>query len=78
VRWVLAQPMVASAIDGARKAKQIKDTLACCGWELPDEVRARLDKASAQPHRYPRAMEEMMEERRNRAVRKPGPRVKGR
>jgi aryl-alcohol dehydrogenase-like predicted oxidoreductase len=73
VRWVLEQPMVASAIVGARTAAQLKDTLACCGWELPDEARARLDKASAQPHRYPRAMEETMADRRNGAVRKPVP-----
>jgi len=63
VRWVLEQPVVASAIVGARTAAQLKDTLACCGWALPDEARVGLDKASAQPHRYPRAMEETMAER---------------
>jgi aryl-alcohol dehydrogenase-like predicted oxidoreductase len=72
VRWVLDQPMVSSAIVGARTAAQFSDTLACCGWELPDEARARLDKVSAPPHRYPRAMEETMKERRDRAVRLPG------
>jgi aryl-alcohol dehydrogenase-like predicted oxidoreductase len=72
VRWVLEQPMVSSAIIGARTAAQLNDTLASCGWRLPEEARARLDKVSAQPHRYPRAMEETMAERRDRAVRNTG------
>jgi hypothetical protein len=64
--------MVSSAIVGARTAAQFSDTLKCCGWTLPEEARTRLDKISALPRRYPRAMEETMEERRNRAVRVPG------
>jgi aryl-alcohol dehydrogenase-like predicted oxidoreductase len=72
VRWVLDQPMVSSAIIGARTAAQLSDTLGCCGWALPEEARARLDAVSALPHRYPRAMEETMAERRDRAVRIPG------
>jgi aryl-alcohol dehydrogenase-like predicted oxidoreductase len=72
VRWVLDQKMVSSAIVGARTAAQFSDTLACCGWDLPDEARTRLDKVSALPSRYPRAMEEGMAERRDRAVRMPG------
>jgi aryl-alcohol dehydrogenase-like predicted oxidoreductase len=68
VRWVLEQPMVSSAIVGARHAGQLADTLACCGWTLPNDARVRLDKVSAQPHRYPRAMEEVMAGRRDAAV----------
>jgi aryl-alcohol dehydrogenase-like predicted oxidoreductase len=72
VRWTLEQPMVASTIVGARTTDQLGDTLGAAGWQLPEDVRKRLDKVSAQPHRYPRAMEETMAERRNRAVRMPG------
>ncbi len=72
MRWVLEQPAVASAIVGARTAAQLSDTLAATGWQLPAEMRERLDKISAQPHRYPRAMEETMADRRNQAVRMPG------
>jgi aryl-alcohol dehydrogenase-like predicted oxidoreductase len=71
-RWVLEQPLVASAIIGARTADQLSDTLAAAGWHLPDQVRTRLDKVSALPRRYPRAMEETMAERRNQAVRTAG------
>jgi aryl-alcohol dehydrogenase-like predicted oxidoreductase len=71
VRWVLEQPLVASAIVGARTAEQFNDTLAATGWGLPQEARERLDKISAPPRRYPRAMEETMAERRDRAVRMP-------
>jgi aryl-alcohol dehydrogenase-like predicted oxidoreductase len=72
VRWVLEQPLVSSAIAGARTADQLKDTLAAADWQLPDEARRRLDNVSALRRRYPRAMEETMAERRNRAVRMPG------
>jgi aryl-alcohol dehydrogenase-like predicted oxidoreductase len=71
VRWVLEQPAVASAIVGARTAEQLGDTLAAAGWRLPAEARERLDKDSARPHQYPRAMEETMADRRNQAVRMP-------
>jgi aryl-alcohol dehydrogenase-like predicted oxidoreductase len=71
VRWVLEQPQVASAIIGARTADQLNDTLAAASWHLPEEARQRLDKVSALPRRYPRAMEETMAERRDRGVRSP-------
>jgi aryl-alcohol dehydrogenase-like predicted oxidoreductase len=72
VRWVLEQPLVASAIVGARTADQVRDTLAAGGWQLPAAARERLDKISALPRRYPGAMEETMLQRRERAVRMPG------
>jgi aryl-alcohol dehydrogenase-like predicted oxidoreductase len=70
-RWVVEQPMVASAIVGARTPQQLADTLGATGWRLPDDARARLEKISALPRRYPRAMEETMAERRDQAVRVP-------
>ena len=72
VRWVLEQPMVTSAIIGARTAEQLDDTLGAADWQLPAQARERLDKVSALPRRYPRAMEEGMADRRNQAVRIPG------
>ena len=71
IRWVLEQPMVSSAIVGARNAEQLSGTLAATGWTFPSELRARLDKIGAQPHRYPRSMEAGMAERRNQAIRLP-------
>ncbi len=71
VRWALDQPHVTSAIVGARTAAQLRDTLAAAGWRLPDAARARLDTVSALPRRYPRAMEEGMAERRDRAIKPP-------
>jgi aryl-alcohol dehydrogenase-like predicted oxidoreductase len=71
VRWVLEQPLVTSAIIGARITGQLTDTLAATGWQLPEAARQRLDKVSALPRRYPRAMEETMAQRRDRAVRMP-------
>ncbi len=38
LRWALEQPLVASAIIGARTAEQLGDTLAAAGWELPQEA----------------------------------------
>jgi aryl-alcohol dehydrogenase-like predicted oxidoreductase len=68
VRWTLDQPAVASAIVGARTAAQLGDTLGAAGWRLPAPALARLDKVSALPRRFPRAMEETMAERRDRAI----------
>ena len=42
------------------------------GWKLPDAARQKLDKVSKQPHRYPRAFEEPMPDRRNAAIKMPG------
>ena len=69
LRWVLDQGFVTSAIVGARTLVQIEETLLAAGWRLPDEMRAKLDAASALPHRYPRSMEDGMADRRRAAVR---------
>ena len=66
------QPFMTSAIVGARNAQQLGETLAAGGWRLPAEALGKLDKVSAQPHRYPRAFEEPMVERRNAAIKMPG------
>jgi aryl-alcohol dehydrogenase-like predicted oxidoreductase len=68
LRWVLDQRFITSAIVGARNAEQIAGSLHAAGWRLPDAARERLDKVSFLPRRYPRSMEETMEERRNSAV----------
>ena len=72
LRWVMDQPFMTSAIVGARNAEQLKDTLAAGGWRLPAEALARLNEVSAQPHKYPRAFEEPMVDRRTQAVKMPG------
>lgn len=71
VRWVLEQPLVTSAIVGARTAAQLSDTLAAASWRLPEDARRRLDTVSAPGHRYPSAMEETMAARRDQAIRMP-------
>jgi len=72
LRWVMDQPAITSAIVGARNAKQLGETLGASGWRLPPEALARLNKVSAQPHRYPRAFEEIMVQRRQAAIKMPG------
>jgi aryl-alcohol dehydrogenase-like predicted oxidoreductase len=69
---VMDQPAITSAIVGARNAQQLGETLGAGGWRLPAAALAKLDKVSAQPHRYPRAFEESMVERRNSAIKMPG------
>ncbi len=68
LRWVLDQPCITSAIVGARRLEQLQDNLHAAGWRLPDDARARLDRVSALPPRYPRAMEQDMRARRDEAV----------
>jgi aryl-alcohol dehydrogenase-like predicted oxidoreductase len=69
LRWALDRPFVTSAIVGARTSEQLGDSLSATGWTLPAEIRARLDKVSANPFRYPRAGEDRMAKRRDEAVR---------
>lgn len=72
LRWVMDQPFMTSAIVGARNAEQLGETLKAGGWRLPPASLEKLNKVSAQPHRYPRAFEDPMPERRNSAVKMPG------
>lgn len=68
LRWVLDQPGITSAIIGARRLEQLQDNLRAAGWHLPDETRAKLERISAPPVRYPRSMEQDMQARRDQAV----------
>ncbi|CAN5361682.1 aldo/keto reductase [soil metagenome] len=49
VNWVVTQPGIASAIVGASSADQLGSTMAALDFELPTELRAELDQASAVP-----------------------------
>ncbi|MEU8205569.1 aldo/keto reductase [Streptosporangium sp. NPDC049046] len=49
VNWVATQPGVASAIVGASGADQLDATMTALDFELPAELRARLEEASAVP-----------------------------
>ncbi len=71
LRWVMDQPFMTSAIVGARNVEQLGETLKAGGWRLPAEALANLDKVSAQPHRYPRAFEDPMPQRRASALKMP-------
>ncbi len=72
LRWVMDQPFMTSAVVGARNTEQLGETLKAGGWRLPQAALEKLNKVSAQPHRYPRAFEDPMPERRNSAVKMPG------
>jgi aryl-alcohol dehydrogenase-like predicted oxidoreductase len=49
LNWVATQPGIASAIVGASSPEQLDSTLAALDFELPAELRAELDEASAVP-----------------------------
>jgi aryl-alcohol dehydrogenase-like predicted oxidoreductase len=49
LNWVATQPGVAAAIVGASRADQLASSLAALDFELPGELRAELDEASAVP-----------------------------
>ncbi|MEF2070975.1 aldo/keto reductase [Consotaella aegiceratis] len=51
--WLLGRQSVATLIIGARTEEQLKDNLAAADLKLPDEARAKLDKASQMPLQYP-------------------------
>ncbi|WP_326633893.1 aldo/keto reductase [Nonomuraea fuscirosea] len=51
LNWVATQPGIASAIVGAGSAAQLDANLAALDFELPAELRAELDQASAEPPR---------------------------
>ncbi|HET6504273.1 MAG TPA: aldo/keto reductase [Amycolatopsis sp.] len=56
LNWVATQPGIASAIIGASSAKQLDSSLAALDFELPAELRAELDMASAVPPGKPYTM----------------------
>jgi aryl-alcohol dehydrogenase-like predicted oxidoreductase len=71
LRWTLDQPAITSAIAGARTAEQLRDNLRAAGWHLDGEMLRRLTEISRLPQRYPKAMEKLMQARRDRAINMP-------
>src|SRR4051795_8534625 len=51
--WLLGRPAVTSVVIGARTEEQLADNLAAADLVLTDEDRARLDRVSREPLRYP-------------------------
>jgi aryl-alcohol dehydrogenase-like predicted oxidoreductase len=51
--WLLGRPGVTSVVVGARTDEQLADNLAAASLELAPEERARLDRVSQEPLRYP-------------------------
>ncbi|QKV78784.1 aldo/keto reductase [Amycolatopsis sp. Hca4] len=49
INWVATQPGVAAAIVGASSADQLGTSMAALDFEIPAELRAQLDEASAVP-----------------------------
>jgi aryl-alcohol dehydrogenase-like predicted oxidoreductase len=47
LNWVATQPGVTSTIIGATKLKQLEDNLAALSFEIPPELRQKLDQAGA-------------------------------
>ncbi|MEV5539797.1 aldo/keto reductase [Saccharopolyspora shandongensis] len=56
LNWVATQPGIASAIAGASSAEQLGSSLAALDFEIPAELRADLDAASAVPPGGPYVM----------------------
>jgi aryl-alcohol dehydrogenase-like predicted oxidoreductase len=46
--WVLANPLITSAIIGASRAEQLSDTLAACEFALDPQIKTQLDEATVQ------------------------------
>ena len=46
--WVLANPLITSAIIGASRAEQLSDTLTACELVLDAQIKTQLDEASVQ------------------------------
>lgn len=56
LNWVATQPGVGAAIIGATKVAQLDDNLRALDFEIPGELRAKLDQISAPPVPYPYGM----------------------
>ena len=68
LRWVLEQPAITSVIVGARTVSQLKDNLGATGWQLKAGPLKLLNNISKPKARYPRAIEDLMQERRAKAL----------
>lgn len=53
VNWAMTQPGLASIIIGATKLEQLKDNLGALDFEIPSELRQRLDDVSAPRPTFP-------------------------
>jgi aryl-alcohol dehydrogenase-like predicted oxidoreductase len=53
VNWAMTQPGMASIIIGATKLAQLKDNLGALDFEIPSELRQRLDDVSAPQPTFP-------------------------
>ncbi len=53
LNWLLQRPTVSSIIIGARNEEQLKENLACVGWNLSLEQLKKLDAASEVTPAYP-------------------------
>jgi hypothetical protein len=53
LNWVAGRPGVASVIVGATQTQQLQENIAALSFELPAELRARLDAASAPAATFP-------------------------
>ncbi len=53
LRWVLDNPVMTSAIMGARSLEQLKENLGSVGWRLTPEEKAELDEISRIEEGYP-------------------------
>ncbi|WP_337817754.1 aldo/keto reductase [Acidihalobacter sp.] len=53
INWVAGRPGVGSVLIGATKSAQLEDNLHALDFELPAELRTRLDEAGAPPAAYP-------------------------
>ena len=47
IQWVVSQPGITSTILGASSLAQLNDNLASLEFTIPDDLRKRLDEASA-------------------------------
>jgi diketogulonate reductase-like aldo/keto reductase len=53
VNWVANRPAVASVIVGATKLRQLEENIAALAFEMPSELRVRLDAASTPERTFP-------------------------
>lgn len=53
LNWVVTQPGIGAAIIGASKLAQLDDNLGALAFAIPDELRKKLDEASAIQPTYP-------------------------
>ena len=49
IAWLLSHPEISCAISGADNIDQLEDVIGSVSWQLPDEIRKRLDRISDVP-----------------------------